>query len=354
MISYAQNFEDVILMRALKGVAQGFYIDIGAQDPDVDSVSRAFYELGWRGVHVEPTPAYARRIREARADERVLEAAISAERGPTTLYEIPDTGLSTGRKDFADRHEESGFAGRRIEVETTSLEALFSSIGSREIHWLKIDVEGMERSVLQSWGDAAARPWIVLVESTLPCSQVENHAEWEALLTQRGYDFAYFDGLNRFYVHETHPELREAFGPGPNLFDEFALALTPPANAYATGLLRQAQNEITQLQHQIAHQNARIARMTDEMAALAARISALSATLDERERHITGIAQEARHWAATARNRSDEIAAMRRSTSWRLSAPVRWIGGWLRRMLSQRSVLRPPGTRSGPGIPPLA
>ena len=50
MISYAQNFEDVMLWRALKHVERGFYIDIGAQDPVVDSVSLAFYEQGWRGV----------------------------------------------------------------------------------------------------------------------------------------------------------------------------------------------------------------------------------------------------------------------------------------------------------------
>ena len=54
-ISYAQNFEDVILWRALKHVENGFYIDIGAQDPVIDSVSRGFYEKGWRGLHVEPT-----------------------------------------------------------------------------------------------------------------------------------------------------------------------------------------------------------------------------------------------------------------------------------------------------------
>ena len=38
-ISYAQNFEDVMLWRALKHVEKGFYVDVGAQDPVVDSVS---------------------------------------------------------------------------------------------------------------------------------------------------------------------------------------------------------------------------------------------------------------------------------------------------------------------------
>ncbi|HZF37393.1 MAG TPA: FkbM family methyltransferase, partial [Blastocatellia bacterium] len=43
-ISYAQNFEDVMLWRALKHIDRGFYIDVGANDPDLDSVTKAFYE----------------------------------------------------------------------------------------------------------------------------------------------------------------------------------------------------------------------------------------------------------------------------------------------------------------------
>ena len=44
MISYAQNFEDVILWRALKHVEAGRYIDIGANDPEKDSVTKVFYD----------------------------------------------------------------------------------------------------------------------------------------------------------------------------------------------------------------------------------------------------------------------------------------------------------------------
>ena len=53
-VSYAQNFEDVMLWRALKHISNGFYIDVGAWSPDIDSVTRIFYEHGWRGVNVEP------------------------------------------------------------------------------------------------------------------------------------------------------------------------------------------------------------------------------------------------------------------------------------------------------------
>ena len=38
--SYAQNFEDVMLWRALKHVQKGTYVDVGAQHPVIDSVSK--------------------------------------------------------------------------------------------------------------------------------------------------------------------------------------------------------------------------------------------------------------------------------------------------------------------------
>ena len=41
---YSQNFEDVFLARCFAGITDGFYIDVGAQHEEVDSVTRHFYE----------------------------------------------------------------------------------------------------------------------------------------------------------------------------------------------------------------------------------------------------------------------------------------------------------------------
>ena len=47
IISYSQNFEDVIVSRALGNISIGYYIDIGAHHPVIDSVSKTFYDKGW-------------------------------------------------------------------------------------------------------------------------------------------------------------------------------------------------------------------------------------------------------------------------------------------------------------------
>jgi FkbM family methyltransferase len=200
--SYAQNFEDVMLWRALKHVENGFYIDVGAQHPVQDSVSKAFYEKGWRGIHVEATPAYARLLRQDRPDETVVEAALSNEHGTLRFFEIPETGLSTGDPEIAARHQKQGFEVRGTSVPTLTLSDVFALAGEREIHWLKIDVEGMEKQVLEGWGNHPKRPWIVVVEATLPNTQIPSHESWEQELLNRKYAFVFFDGLSRFYQNQ--------------------------------------------------------------------------------------------------------------------------------------------------------
>lgn len=228
ILSHAQNFEDVLLWRALGHVSGGKYIDIGAQDPVIDSVSLAFYSNGWRGVHVEPSHNYAEALRRSRPDEIVIEAAVTWKCTPLTFYEIPNTGISSARPDIAAEHRLRGFSLRPVTVNTISLHQVFDAAGAGEVHWMKIDVEGLESEVLASWRVCDPRPWIVLIESTLPLTQQENYNDWQHYLVALGYDFRHFDGLNRYYVHRSVQHLASAFTAGPNVFDEFTLSSSSP------------------------------------------------------------------------------------------------------------------------------
>lgn len=219
--SYAQNFEDVMLWRALGNIENGFYIDVGAQDPVVDSVSKAFHEKGWRGLHIEPVAEYAEALRKERPGDTVIEAVLAEESGEQIFYRIQKTGLSTGSLEFAKQHQEAGWPIEEVTVAKTTLAALFDSCTDEEIHWLKIDVEGMEDEALSGWGDHPARPWIVVVEATEPTSQTPTWDIWQNHLINRNYISVYFDGLNKYYIHDKHYELKKLFALPPNVFDKF-------------------------------------------------------------------------------------------------------------------------------------
>ena len=318
-VSHAQNFEDVVLWRALKQVANGFYIDIGAQDPVEDSVSLAFYEKGWRGVHVEPTPAYAAKLRNARPDEEVIETAISRVGGSVTLYEISGTGLTTGKRKVAKKHEANGFVSKPINVVAMPMSELLDRYSDRETHWLKIDVEGMEADVLRGWRPAKARPWIVIVESTIPSSQKTSHASWERELLALDYKFAYFDGLNRFYVHRDRSELASVLAVPPNVFDGFVLSrhslFSTRLNDEILGLQGELRTEldvqqvnlaeIRRLQHELT-ENAQA--HADERGRLSERISLLEGSREAAGAEISRL-QAQIALAATERRQLLEISA---------------------------------------------
>ena len=219
--SYAQNFEDVMLWRALGHIENGFYIDIGAQHPVLDSVSKAFYERGWRGIHVEATQAYADLLRQDRPDETVIQAAVSDSHGTLTFYEIPDTGMSTGDPAIADMHRLKGFSVKQTLVPTITLADILALAGPRDIHWLKIDVEGMEKLVLQGLDLLQNKPWVLVIESTAPNSPISTHGEFEENVLNAGYEFAYFDGLSRFYALKKLAGIKDKITIPPNVFDVF-------------------------------------------------------------------------------------------------------------------------------------
>jgi len=112
MISCAQNFEDVILARALPEDHRGFYVDVGVWHPDNDSVTRHFYDQGGSGISMEALPAHFAEIQAARPRDINIQAAASSGAGPLRIHRVTDTGLSTSRPDDAQRHVVSIRAGR--------------------------------------------------------------------------------------------------------------------------------------------------------------------------------------------------------------------------------------------------
>lgn len=301
-ISYAQNFEDVMLWRALKNIERGFYIDVGAAWPDEHSVTRAFYERGWRGINIEPNPVFHQQLQARRRRDINLKLAIGEREDTVTINFFDDTGLSTLDDTIANQHREAGWSLDRQPVQVTTLAEVWRQHvpAGQAVHFLKVDIEGLEEAALRGNDWQANRPWVVVVEATLPMSQTESYAAWEPILLAADYRFAYADGLNRFYVANEHAELLPAFAYPPNVFDGFVLAAQQQAEAKAQQAEAQSR-------------------------AAAEQIRLLQAQLESTRKELQAVHQSNHHHWQLAEARAQEIAALRSSTSWRITAPLRAV-----------------------------
>ncbi len=255
MVSHAQNFEDVMLRRALGHLETGFYVDVGAWSPDLHSVTKTFYDLGWHGINIEPNPHLWQQYVQSRPRDTNLQMALSNTKTQAEMYFVSSSGLSSLDKNTATGYINDGYevAPLLVNVDTLSnvlhVHATDRTHQQKGIHFLKIDVEGLEAQVLTGMDWQAFRPWVVLVEATLPNSQIENHQTWENTVLSAGYHFAYADGLNRWYVATEHLNLMPAFQYPPNVFDNYQLAQVVHLQAkllHAEQLLAQIAQAATQ------------------------------------------------------------------------------------------------------------
>lgn len=222
MLSYAQHFEDVYLMRCFRERKDGFYIDVGAGHPVIDNVSFAFYLKGWHGITVEPNPALARLSRALRPRDTGAETLVGAVPGKAKFYLVDDFhGLSTTIGENARAAAENyGKKSNELELPVTTLAELCRKHAPKSIEFLKVDVEGAEKDVLEGADWKAYRPRVVVIEATMPASPEPNWGGWEPFLLSQKYRFVFFDGLNRYYVAEEEAALAAHFEAPVNPFDK--------------------------------------------------------------------------------------------------------------------------------------
>ena len=196
-------------------------------------------------------------------------------------YEVPDTGMSTARKEIAEEHEKKlGCHAVETVVTAVILDDLFALVPDDDIQWLKIDVEGFEKEVLSGWRESSHRPWIIVIEATYPNTQVDTFQQWESLVLEKGYAFVYHDGLNRYYLSDRHPELQTCFQYPPNVFDGFQPSST-------ASLLHLKEH----LDHEFAHLSAQKNDVETQLSAARAALQSMQAEASSYDRALTSLAE---------------------------------------------------------------
>lgn len=162
MTYYSQCAQDSFLdTKIFKGFKGGYFVDVGAHD-GVTINNTLFFEKnhGWKGINVEPIRDVYNRLAENRPSCINLNCAVSDKDGQSEF--IINTGytemLSGLKSNYDPRHltrltnEISQYGGetKTLLVDTWRLDTIFNTHSVNRVHYLSIDVEGAEFSVIKS------------------------------------------------------------------------------------------------------------------------------------------------------------------------------------------------------------
>lgn len=195
--------ENALKLAFFEGL-QGFFVEVGANDPVAGSQTWQLEQIGWSGVLVEPLPDLVEKLRSTRRAQ-VFECACSspanAGRNMPLYVSGPLSSLSPTLMDAGTRPETS------ISVATRTLNDILAQASApTPIDFLSIDVEGHEVDVLQGFDFDRWSPRLIMIEDH--ARSLSKHR----LLVAHGYKLLQRTGLNNWYVPQASPRRPSLFG----------------------------------------------------------------------------------------------------------------------------------------------
>jgi FkbM family methyltransferase len=172
------------LLSVFYDVENGFYIDIGANDPNVISVTKNLYIRGWNGINIEPLPDKYQALVKFRNKDINLQLGVGKIKENATLY-------LSGFGSTLQKNKKKNVKSIAINVDTMFNICRNYVPKNKIIQFCKIDVEGGEKDVLLGYDFENYRPKVFCIESTLPGTGIPCHKLWENILLKNDYSFAY-------------------------------------------------------------------------------------------------------------------------------------------------------------------
>jgi FkbM family methyltransferase len=180
-----------------EGARAGYFVEVGANDPQIISETLHLEQRGWTGVLIEPQPDLAEKLRQRRS-AKVYAVACSSPANAGTTMALNVAGAHSSLQDgfFVFGMKREGI----IEVPVMTLDQVLVDAGApAPIDFLSIDVEGHEIEVLDGFDMARWQPRLLLIEDHAMNTRLHR------LLMARGYKWIRRTGLNNWYIPAAAP-----------------------------------------------------------------------------------------------------------------------------------------------------
>jgi len=200
MNSYSQFGEDLEIEKAVGKKENGFYVDVGANDPNQISNTKRFYKKGWTGINIEPNFENYQKFVNERPQDINLNIGIGPQDGEAKFYIFDPNELSTFSQEEAQKYQKLGYKlESEKDVRIIPLwKVLEEHAQGKEVDFLSVDAEGYDLEVLKSNNWERFRPKVLCVEIAEHGSG-KKQAGVEEFLTKIEYTLVKFNGLNGVY-----------------------------------------------------------------------------------------------------------------------------------------------------------
>ncbi len=209
---FASHGQDLFVAETLRDVAEGVFVEIGANDGVKLSNTYYFEQLGnWTGIAIEPLPTTYKKLQANRTCVTVHGCVCDYD-GETSFLAIEGAcEMLSGMPDRYDRRHErrirknlkrhAGVA-REIVVPCFTLSTLLARHDIRRVDYLSVDTEGGELEILRSIDFAGFEIDVISVENNYYDPAIEAH------LAAQGYALIAIAGVDEIYRKQ--PALRIA------------------------------------------------------------------------------------------------------------------------------------------------
>lgn len=167
LCSYSQFNEDLLIDLLLSCKKQGFYLDVGANDPNFNSNTRRFYDKGWSGINIEPGVDAFKNFSVSRTRDINLNVGVGPVKGALTFYQVVgDSTLSSFDAQIAKKMAARfGLTVEEVQVDVLRLVDVFEHhVQNNSVDFMSVDAEGLDLQILQGNDWNRFRPALIMVE----------------------------------------------------------------------------------------------------------------------------------------------------------------------------------------------
>lgn len=195
MKDHSQTGEQAVILDYFGGFV-GRFLDIGANDGETFSNTRALAEMGWAGTCVEPNPRAFERLMllyHDRNDVKLIEAAVTRTDGTHRMHMASDSLVSSLDVNARETWERYGFTWTEEDVRGITVATMLSEApGPYDL--ISIDAEGHDLEILEQMDLGAMGCRLLVIEHGVSLSGIRRHC------AKHGMRLHHHNGINTVFA----------------------------------------------------------------------------------------------------------------------------------------------------------